>query len=429
MPMQRLRNASLSLQLPLAAAACALLVGVCVAWLATASGRYLQETREADHGSALARQIAEQLADPLQRGDLLYVRAYLQRFVDSAVARAVRVNDVMGLPIAEAGEVEALEAAAHSAPVTVGPDIAGEVLLALQRGNVDGERRRLLLSLLALVTALSMLVFVAARVFAQRLATGLRALESQLLLPDSERSGVDNEIAQLRAAVEGLPVDMLRGQAAAPPAASDFRDTTVLYVHLAGLARYVDTLSESNLHRYTRRLQQLVAAAAQCYRGDLRVVRQFGLLITFAPQNNAGSEALRAASCARLIARLATDLERRTNLSLDLAMALGNCELAPDAGDEMSPGLYLRGSVDELRDACVHSEDYPVILVSAEALADEQLHLAAALDGEEVTAGDSGEHAGAYRELLRLSEEQETLVEHQAAMIAERIKPRQNSGS
>ena len=49
--------------------------------------------------------------------------------------------------------------------------------------------------------------------------------------------------------------------------------------------------------------------------------------------------------------------------------------------------------------------------------------LTAALAGAGASAEDGGQDSpGAFRELLRLSEEQETLVEHQAAMIVERIK-------
>ena len=414
--MQRLRDASLSFQLPLAAAACTLLAGVCVVWLSTASGSYLQDARDATHGEALARQIAATVSDPLQRGDLLYVRASLQRFVDSSLAEGIRISDVMGLPIGEAGQVIDLESRAHKAAVMVGSDIAGEVQLSLARSTSDSESQRLLLSLLALVVALSMLVFVGARVFAQRLSTGLRALESQLLLPNAESADCDNELMLLRAAVEQLPVDMLRGHAAAPPRASEFRDATVLFVHLASLARYVDTLSESNLHRYTRRLQQLLLAAAQCYGGELRVTRQFGLLLSFAAVHNAGDQALRAASCARLLASLTTALEQRTRLSLDIAMALGHCELGPDEGDDMYPELYLQSSIDELHELCLLLDEYPSIVAADSVLEEAQLQgvrtQALELAGEQMVL-----------ELLELSPEQEALVAHQSALIVERIKP------
>lgn len=426
--MQRFREASLALQLPLIAAAGSLLVGICVVWLSTASATYLQDNRDADHGEALAKQVAASLADPLQRGDLLYVRAALQRFVDNSLAEAIRIRDVVDLPIGEAGRIKALEGVLYTAPVLVGEDIAGEVQLALDLGSRDSQRQRLLLSLMALVIALSMLVFVGARVFAARVSTGMRALESQLSLPGSadygegDSAGSANELDLLRHAVEQLPVDMLRGHAAAPPRASDFRNTVVLFVHLASLARYVDTLSESNLHRYTRRLQQLLLAAAQCYRGELRVTRQFGVLISFSPQRNAGSDALRAASCARLIAQITASLEERTSLSLDVAMALGQCELAPESDDDMYPDLYLQGSIDELRELCLEQEEYPILCATAAVLDDDQLGPVAAVGHRE----DAGDRADG--EILHLSPEQEALVEHQAALIVERIMPRKTDG-
>lgn len=416
--MQAYREASLSLQLPLVAAACALLVGLCVVWLATASGSYLQEARDAAHGDALAIQVAATVSDSLQRGDLLSVRASLQRFVESSLAEGIRVDDVMGLPIGEAGRVDGLELNAYRAPITIGEDTAGAVHLALDRGTSDGDRLRLIFSLLALVVALSLLVFVATRYLAQRLATNLRALESQLLLPESTGSAVSNEVVVLRTAVEQLPVDMLKGHASVPTAATDFRDATVLFVHLESLARYVNTLSESNLHRYTRRLQQLLQAAVHCYRGQLRVTRQFGVLITFAPQQNAGSEALRAASCARLIARVTGALEERTNLSLDLAMALGHCELGPEKGDDMYPELYLQGSIDELRESCLNLDDHPTIFVAHSVLEDAQL---SGVAETMLTENNEPLASTALVELLSLSPEQEALLQHQAELIVERI--------
>lgn len=413
--MQKLRNASLSLQLPLLASACALIVGFAIVWLAATSSSYLQNTRDTAYGEALARQVAATVSNPLQRGDLLSVRASLQRYIDSGLARAIRINDVMDLPIGEAGEVLSLEQNAFTAAIRIGEDTAGEVQVSLQFEDPGAGRNRFLFSLLALVVALALLVFVAARFYAQRLATSLQALQSQLLLPGSSEADSENEVAALRHAVEHLPIDMLRGHAEVPAAAKDFSDSVVLFVHLASLARYVNTLSESNLHRYTRRLQQLLQGAAQCYRGELRVARQFGLLITFSPQVNAGSEALRAASCARLIARVAESLEQRTSLSLELGMALGHCELAAAEADDMYPELYLQGNIDELHHACLALEDYPTILLSETVLEDGQLSSVATLQATQAPEQP--------QELLALSVEQEALLEHQAALIVERIKP------
>jgi hypothetical protein len=422
--MQRLRKASLVLQLPLFAAALSLLVGLAIVWLATTSSSFLQMTRERAYGGDLAQQVAAAVSDSLQRGDLLSVRASLQGFVDSSLASAIRINDVEGLPIGQAGEVAALRQERFRAAIKIGEDTAGEVQLSLDRDELAAGQQRLLFSLLALAVALSLLVFVLARFLALRLATGLRALHSQLLLPDSQADATVNEVAMLRHAVEQLPVDMLRGHAAVPAAATDFRDAVVLFVHLESLARYVNTLSESNLHRYTRRLQQLLQAAAQCYRGQLQVTRQFGLLVTFGEQRNAGSEALRAASCARLIARVTEALEERTSLSLNVAMALGHCELSSAEEDDMYPALYLQGSIDELRASCLALEDFPTVLVTASALEDSQLAAVAELrnwSGPRETAAIPGNSE--FQELGSLSQEQETLLAHQAELIVERIKP------
>jgi hypothetical protein len=416
--MQALRQASLTLQIPLLAAAVTLVVSCGLVWLAATSSHYLLEQREQAYGKALAQQVVADIVEPLQRGDLLSVRASLQRFVDQSPAAAIRITDVVGLPMGEAGAAQALELRAFRADIRIGNDVAGEVLVALDL-SPGTDQQRFLFSLLALALALSLVVFLLTRYLAQRLATTLLALQSQLQLPTVEENATDNELWRLHHTVEQLPIDMLRGHAAVPPAAQEFRDAALLYVHLVSLARYVNTLSESNLHRYTRRVQQLLNAAAQCYRGELTVTRPFGLVITFAPQSNAGSEALRAASCARLIALVATGLEERTNLSLDLAMALGHCELVSDGADDMYPELYLQGSIDELRASCLTVEDFPTVLVVPAVLDDPQLGNAAALQH-----GGAGLDPGT-RELLHLSEEQEALLAHQAQLIVERIKPMQ----
>ncbi|MFT4767008.1 MAG: hypothetical protein ACI8RN_000132 [Glaciecola sp.] len=414
--MQRFKDLSLSLQLPILAAGCALLVGLCLLWLAATSSAYLQNERERLYGESLAQQVSSTVREALQRGDLLSARASLQRFVDSSLAGGITIRDVEGMAMGTAGIISGPNLNQYSALIRIGEGIAGEVLVTVDSSSGQESRWRFLFSLLALAAALSLLVFLATRIFAQHLATSLLALDTQLALPDSVEAELENEISRIQRSVEALPLDMLRGHAPIPAAATEFEQATILFVHLASLARYVDTLGESNLHRYTRRLQQIVQAAAQCYRGELIVSRPFGLIISFSPQPNAGSEALRAASCARLIALISLGLQQRTSLSLELAMALGQCEQSTDETKDIYPQLHLQGAIDELRDACLNHQRYPAILLTETALADEQLAAAAEL------AEDSEENA-VVSELLTLSADQETLLAHQAQMIVERIKP------
>lgn len=414
--MQRFKTLSLSLQLPIMAAGCALLVGLCLLWLAATSSEYLQNERERLYGEALAQQVSATVREALQRGDLLSARASLQRFVDSSLAGGITIRDVEGMAMGTAGTVSGPNLTQYSAPIRIGEDTAGEVLVAVDSSAGQESRWRFLFSLLALAAALSLLVFMGTRFLAQRLATSLLALDSQLALPDTEDQALDNEIARLQRSVGALPLDMLRSHAPVPAAATEFQQATILFIHLASLARYVDTLGESNLHRYTRRLQQIVQAAAQCYRGELIVTRPFGVVISFSPQPNAGSEALRAASCARLIALISLGLQKRTKLSLELAMALGQCEQGIDQATDIYPQLHLQGAIDDLRDACLQHKRYPAILLSKSALADEQLAAAAQVE-------EAGDQSAGVSELISLAKEQEDLVAHQAEMIVERIKP------
>ncbi|MFT7289280.1 MAG: hypothetical protein ACI87W_003410 [Halieaceae bacterium] len=420
--MQRFKKLSLSLQLPLVAAGCALLVGMALVWLAATSSSFLESEREKLYGEALAAQIAARASEALESGDLLSVRASLQRFVDSSMAGGVSIRDVEGRPMSTAGSMDSQGAEPYRAPILLGTDLAGEVLLTLDASSAEDNRRRALLSLLALAGALSLLVFMLTRRFAQRLSTALLALQSQLALPSMEPGlNTDNELDGLLRTVEQLPMEMLRGHAPIPIAATEFRESTVLFVHLASLTRYVDTLGESNLHRYTRRLQQLVCAAAQCYGGRVSVTRSFGMLITFTTPPGSTHEALRAASCARLIALVAQNLEARIHLSLELAMALGRCERSPDQVDDMYPELYLQGVIDELRDVCLVQTEFPQILLAEKLLDDDQLGRHA-----QVNNASNVEIPAACRdfsELICLSEEQENLLTHQAQLIAQRIKP------
>ncbi|WP_439106289.1 hypothetical protein [Congregibacter sp.] len=414
--MQRFKDLSLSSQLPILAAGCTLIVGLCLLWLAGTSSEYLQNERERLYGESLAQQVSATVREALQRGDLLSARASLQRFVDSSLAGGITIRDVEGMAMGTAGIVSGPNLTQYSAPIRIADGIAGEVLVAVDSSAGQESRWRFLFSLLALAAALSLLVFMTTRFFAQRLATSLDAINTRLALPETVDGDLENEISRLQRSVEALPLEMLRGHAPVPAAATEFQQVSILFVHLASLARYVDTLGESNLHRYTRRLQQIVQAAAQCYRGNLIVVRPFGVIISFSPQTNAGSEALRAASCARLIASIALGLTERTNLSLELAMALGQCEEGMDQSSDIYPQLHLQGTIDELRDACLHHKRYPVILLAESAFTDEQLNAAAQL-------AKDGKEDALSRELLTLAEEQESLIAHQAQMIVERIKP------
>jgi hypothetical protein len=105
--MQRFKDLSLSLQLPLLAAGSTLLVGLCLLWLAATSSAYLQEEREKLYGESVAQQVSATVREALQGGDLLSARVSLQRFIDNSLAGGISIRDVEGMAMGTAGTLEA----------------------------------------------------------------------------------------------------------------------------------------------------------------------------------------------------------------------------------------------------------------------------------------------------------------------------------
>ena len=417
-----LRDFSLSLQLPLAAAALSLAVALALVTLAATSSRYLLETQQADYGNALAQQIARRISTALETGDLLSVAASLQRFVESSPATVVEIYDVEGQALGRAGSDGPANQAHYEAPVRIGPDIAGRVRIALDTGSARESRQRFLLSLSALAVVLSLLVFLVARYAAARLVSRIAGAAERLALEDESEGAAPpaaglSELDLLEARVDALPLELLRPRDAGTPSGEHYRSNSVLYLHLASLAGYVDTLNERNLHRYTDRLHRIIYASAACYGGTLQVARPFGLALCFAEGEGTGSATLRAVACAALVREVAGTLEAGMSLSLSLGMAVGRSELGPGDAADIYPGLYLQGVLDELRDACLHDREH--VLVTEDAAADADLSARAELRPEKP----------GFKRLVGFSGAQQLLLERQSALLLARLRGRRETAA
>lgn len=413
-----LRDFSLTLQLPLAAAALSLAVALALVTLAATSSRYLLETQQADYGNALAQQIARRISTALETGDLLSVAASLQRFVESSPATVVEIYDVEGQALGRAGTDGPADEAHYEAPVRIGPDIAGRVRIALDTGSARESRQRFLLSLSALAVVLSLLVFLVARYGAARLVGRIAGAAERLALDGAAPAAAGtSELELLEARVDALPLELLRPRDAGAPSGEHYRANTVLYLHLASLAGYVDTLNERNLHRYTDRLHRIIYASAACYGGTLQVARPFGLALCFAEGEGTGSATLRAVACAALVREVAGTLEAGMSLSLSMGMAVGRSELGPGDAADIYPGLYLQGVLDELRDACLHDREH--VLVTEDAAADGDLSARAELRPEKP----------GFKRLAGFSGAQQQLLERQAALLLARLRGRRESAA
>ncbi len=366
--LDRLRNAPLSQQIATSAALLCLLASLAMVILAAISSRHMQHRQQAEFGTALARQVAARVGLALETGDLLSLRASLQRFVDNSAAQRVIVNDVEGKPLGEAGEPSGRYLQQFSAPVRIESNIAGEALVTIATDNTSGDQRRFVLSLLGLAVVLSLAVYGGGLQVGKALGGRFRKLSRHLALEENGKRLPVNEVAALERQVHALPMDLLRTRDNSAGSDEHYRGSAVLYLQLDSLSDYVDTLDEQSLHRYIARLHRLVQTAAGFYGGELQVVRQFALAVYFTGAGKAGSAAFRAACCAWLVQAAARELEAKQSLSLRVFSAVGLSELGVGDSADIYPGLYMQSTLDELQLACESRP--PKILLSPAVCAD-----------------------------------------------------------
>jgi hypothetical protein len=397
---KRFANASLGQQLALVAGGLCLVVGLALVALGAASSRHMQLQLQDQYGSALAELISRRIGIAMENGDLLSVTASLHRFVAISAADEVVITDVEGKELGRAGAAVGNLLHHYSAPVKIESDIAGKVTVTVTADSARAAQLQFVLSLLGLTVLLSFAAYAGSRHFAQRLGKQLAGMAKKITLEEeasSPRPG--NEVLLLDRRISALPMDLLRTRSEPAPEDENYRTTAVLYLHLQSLAKYVDTLDEHALQRYTTRLHQIIYAASGFYAGEIHVARQFGLAVYFSGDNKAGSAAFRACSSAWLIAATVAELEKNMSLSMKINMAVSQSELGAGDGDDIYPGLYMQHTLDELQSACAQN---PAATLLSEAVC-EDLDVSSRLQqkpGLIEGYGEVQEFAETYRDLL-----------------------------
>jgi hypothetical protein len=353
-----IRNLNLSQQFALVASGLCLTISLALVALAATSSRHMQLEQQASHGGALAGQISRSIANALESGDLLSIKATLQRFVKLSAAEEVAIFDVEGNALGRAGTISGRSPQHYSAPVTIGGDTAGRVDIVISDDVVMAAQQRFVFTLLGLAILLSLAAYGGVRHFGQRLSDKLTSLSNSIKLesgPENDHStNTHNEIDALAQNIEALPMALLRTGHRRDSSEENYQATAVLYLQLNSLGNYVDTLDQHSLHRYTDRLHQIVYGAAGFYAGKLQVVRQFGIAVYFSGPNTAGSPAFRAASCAWLVRELSSEFEKQSNRSMSIAMAISQSELGVGDDVDIYPGLYLQHTLDDLQSVCAN---------------------------------------------------------------------------
>ncbi|MFT6285789.1 MAG: putative membrane protein affecting hemolysin expression [Alcanivorax sp.] len=408
----RIKNTSLSQLLALMTAGFCLLVSLALVVLAATSSQHMQESQQAGYGKALASQIAHRIGAAMESGDLLKVAASLQRFIETSSAEQVAIFDVEGKALGQAGTAQGKSVQQYKAPVRIENDVAGEVVITISNDNEEAARLRLLLSLLGLAILLSLTVYGASHQLGLKFAERLNRLSRRLELEGTTTRGEPvNELFQLARRVDALPMDLLRTRSSAGPRDEHYRSTAALYLHLQSLSQYVDALDEHSLHRYTDRLHRIIYAAAGFYGGELQVSRQFGLVVYFNGDTNAGSGPFRAACAAWLIKAVCHQMEKNMSLSLSIAMAIGSSELGVGDSADIYPGLYMQATLDELQSACTEAGDR--VLLSP--VISDDIDISARLE-------QRTDAWGKYSALKKFAGQYQDLLERQLRLILKRLE-------
>ncbi|MEP5763925.1 MAG: hypothetical protein ABJ308_05000 [Halieaceae bacterium] len=314
------------------------------------SSRYILEQQSLAHGQALATRLAREIAPVIANGDLIRLEVTLEDLRQRHQLRTLVVTDLEQRLLSSSGQQAQPDGRHFTAAINIGGNQAGQLELQVAPEPALLEQQRMALALLFLGLLLSLFVTVVAAKWGQQLAQRLQALQDKLQLSDHPQAPVadGDELEALEQAIDLLPLELLQAPLAGSQDGHSYEEAALLYIHLDSLGHYVETLDEQSLLAYTDRQRQLLAAAAALYGGELSVVRQFGVLLSFSGAHASGGPGFRATSVAWLLQQLTTALEQQGSLKQGLAMSCGVGESSRGAQGDIYPALYNQHVIDEL---------------------------------------------------------------------------------
>ncbi|MCZ6828953.1 MAG: hypothetical protein O7F73_05105 [Gammaproteobacteria bacterium] len=343
-----------------------LLVALALALVGNLSSRYILQLQQAEYGQHLAGQMAAKTASVIGNGDLIGLEVTLEQLLSGNQLLGLSVTDLDGRQIGAAGSGDSPQARRFSAPIALDGNIAGEVTLLLPPSPAMLEQERMALGLFLLAILLSLFVTAIAASWAQKMVLRLRNIIDKLQIDRSGKPSAQphGELELLEHRIASLPLELLKSSNGSGIDRASYRSAGLLYIRLNSLVNYVETLDESSLLRYTEFQHRLVNSACELYQGELSVVRQFGLLVSFSGHHPSGSPVFRAASAAWMVQQLLEALQSRVRLRLSVSMACGISEAGAACPGDIYPGLYCQHVIDELA-ALVASEPKHILLSEA----------------------------------------------------------------
>jgi hypothetical protein len=391
-----------------------LCLGVALALVLTGnlSSRYILQMQQAEYGQQLAQGIAAKTAAVLGTGDPIGLEVTLEQLLAHHQLLGLHVFDLDDRQIGAAGGNATSGAPRFSADITLDGNLAGKVHIVLPPSQALVEQKRMAMGLFLLAVLLSLFVAATSASWAQKMVQRLRTAIDKLQI---DRGGTPPPAAQgelelLEQRIANLPLELLKPSGSATIDRASYQSAGLLYIRLNSLAHYVETLDESSLLRYTEFQHRVVNSTCELYQGELSVVRQFGLLVSFSGDHPSGSPVFRAVTAAWMIRQLLAELQPRVRLRLSVSMACGISEAGAASAGDIYPGLYSQHVIDEL--AVLAAGESPDILLNEAASRDEN------------TAGASLlEQTGTDRvaRLQGFAEPSEKLLERQQQLLVRQL--------
>ena len=340
----------LSQRIALVTGALCLGVGLSLVGISHLSSRYILEQQRDEFAESLLTQLTREVAPAIAQNDLIRLEANLRVLRERHGLQMIAVTDLEERPLGQAGEPLTSDSVSYSGSLTIDDHIAGELTITYADDPALVEQQRMTLGLLFLAILSSLFAGALAGRWGQTAATRLAALRERLAPGAPEEA---DELAALEKAVESLPLDLLLPVDSPGEESVDFEEAGLLFIRLESLTRYVETLDEHSLVKYTQSLRELIDKVAGLYGGQLSVSREFGALLFFSGAHAAGNPGFRSVSSAWLLQRLAGAASAAGSLNYQLGVACGTGEAgrpqgAPGAAANLYTDLYNQHIIDDL---------------------------------------------------------------------------------
>ena len=310
--------------------------------LTLASKAHLEAETRSLHAEALLNAVASRTAGLVASDDMLTATSELNKLLSSDVVSGAAISDVDGEFLLVVGSVTNAEQLYH-APLRIGPDIAGQLTVQLERVTSNSS---LQWTVSALSLVLAMFSYAGAVSISRSQSHRLRAILGRI----SHSGQVDDRLdalAQIETAIDDLPLDLISPANAEGVDETSLNSMAVTTISLDHLGKYIDTVDEITLANYVGTYETLAKAVAQLLDGDLQTVRPESLTLFFEGTKRGMTPDARAVIASTLLQHLLAVAERSQRRKFICGIGVGRSDMGRGERGSAYATLYNQAVIDE----------------------------------------------------------------------------------